>query len=151
MLRRVLAVLFLVAAGLVVAPPGPAWACSCGAPQYTGDLVVVGVAESVQKPWTSEEVRVRIRVESVERGSAGSQVEVRTPDQGPACGYEFVAGHRYRVYVNDGNTSSCDGNADLGLVDRPAEGPPAALWWSLGSGAVLVGALVLLRWRRKAA
>jgi hypothetical protein len=150
MLRRLLAVLFLAAAGLVVLPTGPAWACSCGAPQYTGDLVVVGVAESVRKPWTSEDLQVRIRVESIERGSAGAQVEVHTAAQGTACGYEFVEGHRYRVYATGGNTSSCDGNADLGLVDHPAGGPPTAVWWSLGSGAVLVAALILLRRRGKA-
>ena len=149
MVRRVLAVLVLVLAGLIVAPPGPAWACSCGSPEYTGDLVVVGVAESVRRPWTRDELRVRIRVESVERGRAGAEVEVRTAGQGPACGYEFVAGHRYRIYANEGVTTSCDGNADLGLVDHPAEGPSAALWWSLGSGAVLVAALILLRQRGK--
>jgi len=143
MLRRFLAVLFLVVAGLVVAPSGPAWACSCGVPQRTGDLVVVGVAERVSKPWTGDDLRVRIRVESVEQGSAGTRVDLITAVDSAACGYGFSEGHRYRVYANEGSTSLCDGNEDLGLIEQPAAGPPWALWWALGSGAVLVAALIL--------
>jgi len=147
--RRPLALLFLLAA-LVVVPAGPAWACSCGAPQRTGDLVVVGVAESVDKTRSGEELQVRLRVEVTERGSAGAQVELSTAAQGTACGYEFREGHRYRVYAHESSTSSCDGNEDLGLVDQPAWEPPGALWWALGSGAVVVAGLIWLPRRGRA-
>ncbi|MFI7545519.1 hypothetical protein [Actinoplanes sp. NPDC049599] len=150
MLRRLLVIVVLALAGLVVAPTGPAWACSCGGPEYTGDLVVVGVAESVHKPWSDDEVRVRLRVESVQRGDAGAEVELRTAADGPACGYTFHEGHRYLVYSTEGTTTTCDGNENLGLVDHPGEGPPGALWWSLGAGAVVVATLLLLRRRGRA-
>lgn len=149
MLRRFLAVLFLVVAGLVVMPSGPAWACSCGIPQRDGDLVVVGVAERVDKPWLGEDLRVRLRVESVERGSAGERVEITTAEQSPSCGYGFQEGHRYRVYANEGSTTSCEGNEDLGFAEHPAAGPPwAVLGWALGAGVLLVAALILFRLRR---
>ena len=148
MLRRLLAVLFLLATVLVVAPAGPAWACSCGALRRTGDLVVVGVVESVRRT-SGDELQVRLRVDVIERGSAGAQVELSTAAQDTACGYEFREGHRYRVYGNQGTTSSCAGNEDLGLADPPSGGTTGALWWSLGSGAVVVAALILLSRRGK--
>lgn len=150
MLRRFLAVLFLALAGVAVIPSGPAWACSCAEPDHTGALVVVGVAERVEKPLIGQDVRVRIRVESVANGSAGKELELTTAADGAACGYGFEEGHRYRIYPNDGATTLCDGNEDLGLVESPAGGPPGALWWAApGAGAVLVAALLLLRWRRR--
>lgn len=150
MLRRFLAVLLLAVAGLAVLPSGPAWACSCGVPQRAGDLVVVGVAERVNKPWLGQDVRVRIRVEAVERGTAGERVELTTAENGGTCGYGFQEGHRYRVHANEGSTTLCDGNEDLGLVEKPAAGPPRALWWAVGgTAALLVAALILIRRRRR--
>jgi len=56
----------------------------------------------------------------------------------------------YRVYAHESSTSSCDGNEDLGLVDQPAWEPPGALWWALGSGAVVVAGLIWLPRRGRA-
>ncbi len=143
--RRLLVLLVLAVAGLVVAPSAPAWACVCGVPRYDGDLVVVGVAEEVRKPGTGAELRVRIRVESVERGRAGESVELVTALHGTSCGYLFREGRRYRIFMNEGSTSSCAGNEELSFMDHPGDGPPWALMWSLASGAVLVAALLLFR------
>ncbi|WP_041840463.1 hypothetical protein [Actinoplanes friuliensis] len=149
MVRRLLAVLVFILFGLVLTPSAPAWACSCGEPRGAGDLVVVGVAESVRKPFTSDDLEVRLRVESVERGTAGDEVQLRTHSQGTACGYEFEEGYRYRVYANGGATTSCAGNERLAFAGREPEGPPQVLWWALGSGATIVAALILLRRRRR--
>ncbi len=151
LLRRVLVVLVLAASALTVAAARPAWACSCARidPLESAELAFTGVATSVHKPWTSDEVTVRFAVESVRKGTAGDEVELTTHSQSPACGYPFTEGHRYRVYSNGTKTTSCDGNEDLGRTGVPASETPVAGWTVTAAGVALAATAFVFLYRRR--
>ncbi len=143
--------LVLAASALTTAAAGPAWACSCGEidPLESAEVAFTGVAASVRDPWLGDRVTVRFAVESVQKGAVDSEVEVTTHSQGPACGYRFTEGHRYRVYTDGAETTSCDGNEDLGFVGVPPSGTPVLRWAAAGGGVVLGAAVLLLLYRRR--
>ena len=152
LLRRVLVVLVLAVSALTVAAVRPAWACSCGQidPLESAEIAFTGVAASVDQAWTSDLVTVRFAVESVQKGSTGAQIELTTHSQGPACGYAFTEGHRYRVHTDGTETNSCDGNEDLGFVGVPPSGVPVARWAAVAAAVALIAAAgVLLYGRRR--
>ncbi len=152
-LRRALVVLVLAAAALVTAAAPPAWACSCAEidPLESAELAFTGVATSVHKPWTSDLVTIRFAVESVQKGKAGDEVELTTHSEGPTCGYPFIEGRRYRVYTNGTDTTSCDGNEDLGFAGVPPSPSenPVARWTATATGAVGAVALAVVLYRRR--
>ncbi len=151
LLRRVLVVLVLAVSALTVAAVRPAWACSCGQidPLKSAEIAFTGVAASVDQPWTSDLVTVRFAVESVQKGSTGAQIELTTHSQGPACGYAFTEGHRYRVYSNGTKTTSCDGNEDLGRTGVPASETPVAGWTVTAAGVALAATAFVFLYRRR--
>jgi hypothetical protein len=116
------------------------------------DLAFEGVVIDVDEPFLPTSginpVTVRFRVESVAKGEVGERIALRTGRDEASCGYEFVPGHRYRVYAVGRLTDLCAGNRDLGAApDVPLEeGWP---WTTIGIGAVvgvvLLGLTVLLR------
>jgi len=144
LLRRALVVLILAMSTLAFTAVRPAWACSCGVnddPLSSAEVAFTGIATDVDRPLidiaTSTTVTVTFDVESADKGDVGRQTEVTTSSQGPACGYEFTEGHRYRVYANGGETNSCDGNQDLGFVAAPRSAVPTALWTTAAAVAVV--------------
>jgi hypothetical protein len=157
LLRRTLVILILAGSALVFTAVRPAWACSCGSnddPLGSSEMAFTGVATDVDRPWqTGGTVTVTFDVESAEKGEPGRTTEVTTSSEGPACGYEFIEGHRYRVYAQAGATNSCDGNADLGFVRAPRSAARTAEW--IFAGAVVLAAAVgagylWFRYRRRA-
>ena len=154
-LRRVLVVLVLAASALMITASRPAWACSCGQidPLESAELAFTGVAASVRQPWLSDEVTVRFAVESVQKGSTDDEIALTTHSQGPACGYTFTEGHRYRVYTDGQETTSCDGNEDLGFASTPSGTPPGkkpvALWTATAAAVALAAASLVFLYRRR--
>jgi len=151
LLRRALVVLVLAASGLMIAGGTPAWACSCAQidPLESAEVAFTGVAASVRQPWLSDRVTVRFAVESVQKGTVDAEVELTTHSQGPACGYEFSEGHRYRVYADGTETTSCDGNEDLGFVGVPPSDTPIVRWAVAAAGVALAGAALVWLYRRR--
>ena len=152
-MRRLLVILVLAAAGLAVPLAGPAWACSCAVPDTDrSDLAFVGVVTDVEDPLlTDNELIVTFAVESVEKGEAGTEVELTTAAQSPSCGYEVTEGHRYRIYAHAGTTSLCSGNEDLGTARAPADRSGLSPWWAAVAAALIVagaGAALLIARRR---
>jgi len=168
-MRMRAALLFLLTAlgfGLVVtAAPLPAHACSCidGADAERGaDSIVIGTVTRVT------DTKVRLAVESVERGSAvaGSELTLRSGRNESSCGYDFRTGVRYRVNSSEGRTGLCSGVRKLPAVAPTATtattavvaAPPAApepeadRWWLgliPGAALVLLAGAGVLRWRRR--
>jgi len=140
LLRRALVVLIIAGSALFFTAARPAWACSCGTIDAleSAEVAFTGVATDVDRPWTPGTVTGTFDVESIEKGTVGRQAELTTHSDGPACGYPFTEGHRYRVYANGGATNSCDGNQDLGFVVAPR--PPAATAQWVFAGAVVIAA-----------
>ncbi|MGX6605465.1 hypothetical protein ACWKSP_25535 [Micromonosporaceae bacterium Da 78-11] len=142
MIRRTLVVLFLLLGSVVAAPGSAAWACSCAKGDVTAmaELAFTGVVRKVDRAGNS--LRVLFAVESVQRGSGGASVELRTARDSAACGFAFVEGERYRVFAAAGETSLCSGSERLTFTaGEPAKEPdyatgirfrPAVLWWSAG-------------------
>jgi hypothetical protein len=171
-MRMRVAILFLLTAlgfGLfVTAAPPPAYACSCidGADAERGaDSIVIGTVTRVT------DTKVRLAVESVERGSAvaGSELTLRSGRNESSCGYDFRTGVRYRVNSTDGRTGLCSGVRKLPAVAATTTtatatatavvaAPPAApepeadRWWLgliPGAALVLLAGAGVLRWRRR--
>ncbi|MEU8000663.1 hypothetical protein AB0B66_05750 [Catellatospora sp. NPDC049111] len=157
-----LAALLVLTSVLVVGPSGAACACSCAEPDPVentawADLVFVGVVVDVDRPAFSmssgDLMTARLTVEQVRKGDAQGHVEVKTPVEGPSCGFDFVEGNRYLVYSREGQTSLCSGNQLLGAapeVELEGDVPVAVL---LGGGAVVLLAAFALWWvlRRRSA
>ncbi|MET0422282.1 MAG: hypothetical protein ABW046_00310 [Actinoplanes sp.] len=158
------ALLFLLTAlgfGLIVtAAPQPAWACSCIDPaeaERGADSIVIGTVTKVT------DTRVRLMVESVERGTAvaGSELTLKSGRDENTCGYDFRSGVRYRVNSSDGQTGSCSGVRKLpALAASVLSAPPSASgpaaepnrWWLgliPGAALVLLAGAGVLRWRRR--
>jgi hypothetical protein len=150
-LRRVLVVLVLAASALMITASRPAWACSCAQidPLESAELAFTGVAASVRQPWFSDEVTVRFSVESVQKGATDDEIELTTHSQSPACGYTFTEGHRYRVYADGTETTSCDGNEDLGFAGTPPAKTPVALWTATAAAVILTAAALVFLYRRR--
>jgi hypothetical protein len=164
--------LILLVAGVLVAPAPPAWACSCAqvdALQFA-DVAFVGRVVSIGTDADGGR-RVEFAVESVQKGTAGSTVTLTTSGSSASCGFDFAAGHRYRVFARSGQTTLCSGNQELpgfgtALGDRVSLAPAItkprpgvysgsssaspARWAPAGIGlAVLAGVAVLLVRRRR--
>lgn len=104
--------LAVVAFALVLAVPARAWACSCEIPRpldreaaldrevARAAAVFVGTVQSVRS--TRETQVVRITTERWWKGEPTRSVVIRTPSEGAACGFGFVAGERYIVLANRG-------------------------------------------------
>jgi hypothetical protein len=150
-LRRILVVLVLAASALMITASRPAWACSCAQidPLESAELAFTGVATSVRQPWFSDEVTVHFAVESVQKGATGDETELTTHSQGPACGYPFTEGHRYHVYTDGQETTSCDGNEDLGLAGTQTSKTPVALWTATAAAITLAAAALVFIYRRR--
>jgi len=165
LLRRTLVILILAGSALAFIAVRPAWACSCGTgadPLESAEVAFTGVATDVDRPPATGgvvgpvTVTVTFAVESVEKGSAGAEVELTTSSEGASCGYEFTESHRYRVYARDGGTSLCDGNEDLGFVAAPRPDVPSArsdvpivLWMTTAAAAIAAAAAVGYLWLRR--
>ena len=85
----------------------------------------------------------------MQKGTTGARIELTTHSQGPSCGYEFTEGHRYRVYTDGTETTSCDGNEDLGFVGVPPSGVPVARWAAVAAAVALTAAAAVLLHRRR--
>jgi hypothetical protein len=155
---RWLTAVVAIAATVLAGAPGQACACGCQAAteaEYVqrADLAFEGVVVDVDEPFLpssdANPVTVRFRVESVTKGTTASRVALRTGVDEASCGFEFVPGHRYRVYAVGELTGLCAGNRDLGAApDVPLEeGWPWALI-GLGVGAVALAVVVTLLLRR---
>ncbi|GHJ46656.1 hypothetical protein Cs7R123_39980 [Catellatospora sp. TT07R-123] len=155
-----LAVLLTTATVLVLGPTSTACACSCAEPNATrslewADLAFMGVVVDVDRPLLNDgsgELVARLKVESVTKGTAGDEVEIRTSVEGPSCGFDFVEGNRYLVFSQDGHTDLCAGNQLLGPAPEVplASDVPYGVLTATGAGVLIVAltAWLLLRRRR---
>lgn len=152
--------LVLLTGGVVAGVGAPACACSCapGSEQeFTewADLVFVGVVVDIDRPTlvrsSADQLTARLVVESVLKGQAGDQVDVKTALEGPSCGFEFVLGTRYRVYSRDGETNVCAGNRALGAAPEVPlqDAPTASTVWAPAGAAVLLLAIGGWWWLRR--
>lgn len=119
MRKRAGLLIALIIAGLitVIAPAGPAWACSCVAPDKVESLIDLRVIGTVTEVTDHS---IQIAVESVQKGGpipAGALRIGVSPGEA-SCGYDFVAGRRYSVSSITGKTGLCSGN-------QPLPGPPS--------------------------
>lgn len=157
-MRRVwghLAALAVMTSALIVGPMSPACACSCAEPDPVenaawADLVFVGVVVDLDRPAFSmssgDLMNARLTVERVDKGNAVGHVDVKTPIEGPSCGFDFVEGTRYLIYSRDGQTSMCAGNRVLGAapeVELDSDVPVAAL---VAAGTTVVVVTLALWW-----
>ncbi len=83
------------------------------------------------------------------KGSTGAEIELTTHSQGPACGYPFTEGHRYHVYTDGQETTSCDGNEDLGLAGTQTSKTPVTLWTATAAAITLAAAALVFIYRRR--
>ncbi|MFC7246571.1 hypothetical protein ACFQO7_29175 [Catellatospora aurea] len=171
---RAALLLALATIGLVVviSPAQPAWACSCAysdGPEQDAHAqrIVLGTVAQV----TNESIR--LVVDSVEKGDVaiGETLGLRVSRSEASCGYQFEAGHRYRVNVYNGATGLCTGVAPAPpAVSAPPSAEPAAVspvvaepaadrtspsWWPVAGAMLVVLAAAIgiaaLRRRRAAA
>lgn len=148
----------------------PACACSCAEVTEQesfdyADLVFVGVITGDARPRnpmsSMDPVRIQFQVESVQKGSASpGTLVIETAYDGASCGWDYSVGHRYRVYVHEGQTGLCSGNRDLGTAPEVPLDPNFGgvsgwvIWSAVGGGVLVAGAIVaffLLRRRRASA
>jgi hypothetical protein len=154
---RAMLLLVLTALGLgmvvLASPAAPAWACSCAVGSSRedadrADIIVVGTVAEVS------ETGIRLAVEFVEKGTLGDRatLELRVDDDEVSCGYEFLAGARYRVNSTDGATGLCSGNVRLPAAPSTIVAAPivptnetatgqTSGWWWFAAGAALTAAL----------
>ena len=103
----------LFAAGLVLALPGPACACSC-APRppvekaiersdavFTGTVIASEPPAAGQIRSSGEPITYTFAVDRVVAGDVGSEVEVTTAAMEVSCGIEFRENTRYVVFATD--------------------------------------------------
>jgi hypothetical protein len=162
--------LFVLTAGVLVAPAPPAWACSCAKIDvlqwadvaFVGRVVSIGIDRQVER-------KVEFAVESVQKGSAGSTVTLTTSISSASCGFDFAVGLRYRVFADSGRTGLCSGNVELagfesppgdrvslapaitqprpGVYARPSSFPK--LWVPVGAGMLVLAGLAVFLVRRR--
>ena len=99
---------------LLLAPPSPAWACSCVPPDpppiafANMEAVFVGNVTQISDPsWpgglvsSADPVRVVLQVNDSWKGVTTATVLVETAVSGASCGYTFDVGRQYVVYAYD--------------------------------------------------
>ena len=101
---------------LMVTTPSIGYACSCVIPPPPDQALqqaeavfagkVIGVKENSQKYQKS----VLFEVTSTWKGVTQTQVELTTPLNSAACGYEFKEGQEYLVYANQGEANQLETN-----------------------------------------
>lgn len=165
-LWTIVASLALIGATVGMASAPACARCSCAPVTEAqsleaADLVFVGVITNEDRSGvrrsSMDPVLLTFRVDSVEKGSAGSSVVVKTAVSDASCGWEYSAKTVYRVYVRDGQTNLCSGNKELGsapdvvMTHKGAAPGPDLVWGVVAGAAVLiagaVGYLVLRRRR----
>ncbi len=134
--RNVLAFIFLAAA--LVGEPSAARACSCAAPVSPeaalerASAAFSGQVTKIIRPLLdrlgltdSGEHEVKFRVIRTWKGVVGPEVVVRTRLTGEACGYPFVIGRAYLVFVREIlpgiETGICTGTRDLADADEEVQ------------------------------
>jgi LPXTG-motif cell wall-anchored protein len=129
MTSRILAVLGLLAALMTISGGTAVAACSCATPTpqervSSAATVFTATAVRVHKPMLGGgDVTATLRADHVYKGAPDPEFRVSTRADGPACGYEFVAGNRYLVFATAQDselaTTLCSGNRRLPAGDRP--------------------------------
>jgi hypothetical protein len=157
-LYRLAAVLMLTAFSFLLAPQS-ACACSCAVSserEYAdqADFIFVGVVTAVDRPFSmggGGDVRVDFVVEQVSKGDSAERVTLLTASDSAACGFDFMVGHRFKVYANGGTTGLCSGNQLLGSAPEVPVDKPFPVGLVAGSGGVLIAGLVaFILYRRRA-
>jgi hypothetical protein len=99
-------VLFLLV-GLLLSSGPSAEACSClvpGPPSEafeSASAVFVGTVKGVTRTDSNFGERIfRLSIEEAFKGVSGAEVEIRTPANSAACGYDFEKGQQYVVYAH---------------------------------------------------
>ncbi|MDI1464154.1 hypothetical protein QEZ54_24505 [Catellatospora sp. KI3] len=158
-----LAVVLSTASLLVLGPTTTACACSCAESKPAeslewADLAFTGVVVDTDRPLLnggSGDLTATLKVESVVKGQAVGEVEIKTAVEGPSCGFDFVEGNRYFVYSREGRTDLCIGNKSLGAAPEvPVNGDLSyGVLVATGAAVVIValGGWLLLRRRRPGA
>jgi hypothetical protein len=136
------AVILLIALGMAIGGPQPAFACSCPMPttnkEYAPRAAVVftGVVTRVSANpfgficrYSIDPVSVEFDVETVYKGDVGRTVVVHTVASGASCGYTFEPGKRYTVFP-----WALDGKLDTGLCRGNVEGTIVASEYGLQEG-----------------
>lgn len=148
-----LATLLIVFLLLMSIRPGQVLACSCAYdPTLTeaervvenfqrahNEIVFVGkvadaelhLQDAVGQP-IENAAFITFMVETVYKGTVGPQFTLGTATSDSACGYNFVRGETYLVFVGD---MFKDGSWDSGLCSGNQLNPSAALLSGLGEGA----------------
>jgi hypothetical protein len=162
MVRRFLALTFLVMLLTVAAPVTQVLACSCA--QTTPDealnnarFAFVGVVAAIDDPsigplvGTGDPLQYTFAVEQTLKGELGERIRVFSAREGASCGQEFALAQRWRVYAyvdEEGRLGSglCSGNELLaeGAPIPPASPtpltlPPVAVLVALGVALVVAG------------
>jgi hypothetical protein len=127
----------------LVALPSLAQACSCAAPATAQEALerasaaFSGQVTQLRKPFLDRlgltdtgGHEVTFRVIRAWKGVAGSEVVVQTRLTGEACGYPFVRGTAYLVFVREIppgiETGICTGTRDLAGADEEVRALEAA-------------------------
>ena len=119
--RRGLIVLIAISFAVM---PQSAFACSCAQstkPQQAerAAAIFTGTTTAVSPPLfglscsSADPVMVTFTVETVYKGEVPKELALNTASAGASCGYTFVAGKRYTVFViGDHETNLCLGNVE---------------------------------------
>jgi hypothetical protein len=153
-------VILLLAAGVLVAPAPPVWACSCAQidPLGFADTAFAGTVLSIDQG--DVESAIVFEVDSLVKGSADRRITLHTTNNDASCGYAFMVGRSYRVFAKAGRTTLCSGNTEMtpapvssAVAVPPDPGPrshsASKSGWAIatGVGLVVLG-LLLIRRRR---
>jgi hypothetical protein len=159
----------------------PAYACSCVVPPPPqealddADDVFAGEVIDITPLGTGTHLTVRYAVSDTWKGADSAEIEVQTPGDSAACGYEFQEGEEYLVYTyenerNEGpgiSTGLCQRTTELSNADEDIEALGESVTvpatgagpgndggagdefgnWSMAAGIGLI--LALLRWLRQ--
>ena len=131
MFKRLIRLLPLAAlSAFLLAPPSPAWACSCVPPDpppiafANTDAVFAGRVTQISDPrWpgglvsSADPVRVVFQVNDSWKGVTTTTVLIATAVSGASCGYTFDVGRQYVVYAYNNNgvwgTNMCTRTNDV--------------------------------------
>jgi hypothetical protein len=135
------ALIVLIAVGMAIGGPQPAFACSCPMPTSNeahaprAAMVFTGVVTRVSaSPFgfvcsSAAPVSVELAVETVYKGDVGRTIVVHTVASGASCGFTFEQGKRYTVFP-----WALDGKLDAGLCRGNVEGTIVASEYGLPEG-----------------
>ncbi len=121
-----LASLVLTSLGLLVLyPPECAYACSCMGVSTqralsSSDAVFSGEVVDLQKGTLAGNDPATLQVSEAWKGTDQRTLEVRTPSQGSACGYNFKEGQEYLVFAygkQDLRVDACGHTTQLSKAD----------------------------------